>query len=98
MPTPTAAMAFISGLCQVGGTNRNVGSRVDYTYGTLNGAELTTICNQVGGTPRQFARAMANVIVKFAMKLDEPGDLSTQMKLDSPNLSVEDSYWCSNFQ
>ena len=90
MPTPTSAMAFFSGLCQVASRNRNAGSRVDCRYGglTLNGAELTTICIQVGGTPLQFARAMTHTIVKFAMKLDEPCDLSKQMKLDFPNLSV----------
>lgn len=100
MPSPTSAMALITGVSQVGGTNRNTGSCVNYSYGgfTLNGAELTTICTQVGGTSRQFARAMANVIVKFAMKFDEPGDLSRQMKLEHPNLSIEDSYWCSNFR
>lgn len=98
--SPTVAMALISGLCQVGGTNRNAGSRVEYIYSgfKINGAEFSTICSQLGGTPRQFARAMADVIIKFAIKLQEPGDLSRQMKLDNPNLSVEDSYWCSNFQ
>jgi hypothetical protein len=64
----------------------------------MNGDEFSSICSQAGGTPRQFARAMAGIIIQFATKLEEPGDLSRQMKLDSPNLFAEESYWCSNFQ
>lgn len=96
----TEAMTLISGLCQIGGTNRNAGSRVEYYYNgrALNGAEFQHACNMFQGTPRQFARTMADTIVKFAEALDEPGDLSRQMKLEYPGLTREDSYWCSNYQ
>lgn len=98
--TPTKAFTIITGLCQVGGTNRNAGSRVSYVYDgkTLNGQEFATFCTQAGGTPRQFARTMASVISRVALKLEEPGDLSRQMRLDHPNLTLEDAVWCSNFQ
>ncbi len=46
--TPTKAFTIIVGLCQVGGTNRNAGSRVSYVYDgkTLNGQEFATFCMQ----------------------------------------------------
>lgn len=64
----------------------------------MNGAEFATIFNQLGGIPRQFARVMVDTIVNFAYWLDQLGNLARQMMLNFPNLSVEDSYWCSNFQ
>ena len=96
----TEAMALISGLCQIGGTNRNAGSKASYQYAgkTVNGSEFSTICTRFGGTPRQFARTMAKEIQRFATKLQEPGDLSRQMIMEHPNLSLEDQIWCSNFQ
>jgi len=71
----TTIFVLITGLCQVGGTNRNAGGRVTNFYDqfTLNGAEFASACDQVR-------------------------DLSRQMKLDHPNLSLKEAIWCSNFQ
>ncbi len=81
--TQTKAFIILFGLCQVEGTNRNAGSRVSYVYEgkTLKGQEFATFCIQSGGTPRQFARTMANLIARVALKLEESGDLSRQIRL-----------------
>lgn len=41
---------------------------------------------------------MAFTIARFAIQLQEPGDLFRQMLLDSPSASLEKLCWCSNFQ
>lgn len=98
----TQAMILISGLCQVGGTNRNAGGKVTYTYTygahTLKATDLSTSCEEQGGTPRQFARTMGTTIANIAIKLNEPGDLSRQMRMELPNISESEAIWCSNFQ
>jgi ribosomal protein L11 len=96
----TDAFVTIAGLCQVGGTNRNAGRRVTYTYKgiTLNGNEFSTTCSKRGGTPRQFVRTMATQIANIALRFKEPGDFSRQMKTDLSNINEEQAIWCSNFQ
>jgi hypothetical protein len=96
------ALIAITGLCQLGATNRNAGRSISYTYKgkTLTSGEFLNICQGVkgGGTPRQFARTMGSTIAKIAINLQEPGDLSRQIKLDHPNITLEEECWCSNFQ
>jgi len=101
LPTLEDTMALISGLCQTGGTNRNAGLNVIYTYNgkSLSAQEFQKICKQEGqGTARQFARAMNSTIYQFAEILDEEGDLARQMRLDHPTMTKQESIWCSNFQ
>jgi len=97
------AMAIISGICQIGGTNRNAGPNVQFRYGdkVLNATDFQRICREVVGpkaTARQFARAMKSHIQKFAQILEVEGDLARQMRLDFPSLSLEDAIWCANYQ
>jgi hypothetical protein len=98
----TQALIAIAGLCQLGSTNRNAGRLITYTYKvkSISAGDLINICqsSKGGGTPRQFARAMGTIIAKIAINLNKPGDLSRQMKLNHPNLTLEEEVWCSNFQ
>ena len=41
---------------------------------------------------------IGSTIYKIARALEEPGDLAIQMKLDHPDITREEEYWCSNFQ
>jgi hypothetical protein len=96
------ALIAISGLCQLGATNRNAGRSISYIYKTkvITAGDFLNVCQSIkgGGTPRQFARTMGSTIAKIAISLQEPGDLSRQMKLDHPNITPEEECWCSNFQ
>lgn len=95
------AMALITGLCQNGGTNRNAGLNVTYSYDNkiLDARTFQKICQIEGsGTARQFARAMNNPIYHFAVLLEEEGDLARQMRLDHPDITQDQAIWCSNYQ
>jgi hypothetical protein len=98
----TQALIAVSGLCQLGATNKGSSRSITYTYKnkTISAGDFANICSSVkaGGTPRQFARAAGTSIAKIAKHLHEPDDLSRQMKLDHPNLTPDEECWCSNFQ
>jgi len=84
------AMAAISGVCQRGGTNRSASS-VSAAF-TIEGKQLTArqfsdACKKIGGTPRQFARAMGTIIYKYAKVLGEEGDLARQYSIENPNMT-----------
>lgn len=96
----TLTFAIIAGLMQVGGANANAISRVSYSIGnvTISGEEFATVCRRSKITTRQFSKCMANEIHEIAVELSEPGDLARQMRLEVPNLSMDDQIWCANFQ
>lgn len=101
LSTVEDTMALISGLCQTGGTNRNAGLNVAFTYNdkNLSALDFQKVCKDQGqGTARQFARTMNNTIYQFAEILDVEGDLSRQMRLDHPTMTKQEAIWCSNFQ
>jgi hypothetical protein len=95
-------MTAISGLCQIGGTNRAASAKVTFTYAsiTLSAEDLNNAIKKEtsNGTIRQFARTMCNTIYDFAQRLNEPGDLSRQMRIEYPDMTMEEAIWCSNFQ
>ena len=96
------AMIAIAGLYQLGATNRNAGRAIIYTWKNkqVTSEQLWAACStsKRQGTPRQFARGCATIIGKIAVQLDEPGDLSRQMKMDNPSITRYEECWCSNFQ
>jgi len=95
------AMVLIAGLMQSGGSNRGAGNSISYSLFnvTLNASEFGRLCKDVGGgTPRQFCRTMGTEIARAASLIQEEGDLARQMKIDHPNLSLDEAIWCSNFQ
>lgn len=95
------SMLLIAGLCQRGGTNKNISGTVMYQISDkqLTAQQFQKICQDTGkGTPRQFARTMAQDIVDAAKILNEEGDLARQMRLEFPKISSEEAIWCSNYQ
>jgi hypothetical protein len=64
--TSTQTLIAISGLCQLGGTNRGSGRSISYNYKgkSLIVGEFSNICQSIkaGGTARQFARALGTTI------------------------------------
>jgi len=98
----TTLLILITILLQGGGSNKNAGNSVNAIYEghTLTSKQLLEIIQQFKkkGTIRQYARGIADEIQTVASILEIEGDLAHQMKLDYPDLSIEDSVWCSNFQ
>lgn len=98
----TTLFILITILLQGGGSNKNAGNSVNVNYEgyTLTSKQLLEIIQQFKkkGTIRQYARGIANEIQKVASILEIEGDLAHQMRLDYPDLSIEDAVWCSNFQ
>jgi len=98
----TTLLILITILLQGGGSNKNAGNSVNANYEgyTLTSKQLLEIIQQFKkkGTIRQYARGIANEIQKVASILEIEGDLAHQMRLDYPDLSIEDAVWCSNFQ
>ena len=95
-------LILISGVLQIGGSNQKSGNAVSYNLGeySLSSQQLNNFIKKVikNGTNRQLARTIADEIAEIALTLNIPGDLHTQMLLESPNLSDIEKVWCSNFQ
>jgi len=95
-------MALVSGLMQNGGSNKSAGTLIVYQLGTvtLNAQEFNTCFAKVrkGATPKQFCRAMRDVIYDCSVILGEEGDLARQMSMTEPMMTKDDAIWCSNFQ
>jgi len=101
LSTKEEAMLYIAGLCQRGGTNKNIGGAVSFQIEdkSLTVGVFQRVCFETGkGTTRQFARGMAQEIYEAATILGEEGDLARQMRMDYPNMTIEETIWCSNFQ
>lgn len=102
IPDNETTLAIITGLVQNGGSNKNAGLNTTYEINgiNLNSNEFNNIINQIqkGTTIRQFCRTMADEIAMVALAIEENGDLTKQMILDHPELTLEDAIWCSNFQ
>lgn len=96
------AFILITGLLQRGGSNKNAINSVKFSYNNtiLSAKEFQNIISRIKKniTNRQFARSVANDIVKVGLLLGIEGDLSNQMKYEYPNLTKEEAVWCSNFQ
>lgn len=96
------AYIFVAGLMQKGGSNQKAGNSIHFSFQgkSLSSQEFNKILNNVhkGATNRQFARSIGTDIVNVALAFELPGDLHSQMKLDEPNLTLQESVWCSNFQ
>lgn len=93
---------LVTGVLQRGGSNQKASNQIKYDFGnySLTSKELFKIVrkHQKNGTNRQLARTICNDIARIALELKIPGDLHAQMRFEHPNLTEEDSIWCSNFQ
>lgn len=96
------AMGLVAGLMQNGGSNRTAGTLISYQLGgvSLNAQKFGSLLNKVkkGTTPRQFCRAMRDMIYECASVMGEEGDFARQMRMAEPMMTREYSIWCSNFQ
>ena len=96
------AMVLICMVLQIGGSNRGGEKSISYTYNErkLTSGQLQEICSSVkgNGTTGKLARTLASTIIRIAFNLEELGDLARQMKMDFPDMTKEEEYWCSNFQ
>jgi hypothetical protein len=95
-------MTLITGVLQLGGSNKKTGNAVSYNLGeySLSARQLNNFIKKIikNGTNRQLARTLADEIAEIAIVLNIPGDLHSQMLLEFPNLTETEKIWCSNFQ
>ena len=97
----TIAIA-IAIILQRGGTARgasaNIYAKVDEKVLSLS--DLRKVIQKINWkyTLRQLARTKATFIKTVASHHEIPGDLAQKMKRNHPNLSLEESFWMSNFQ
>jgi len=97
----TDATVLISGVLQKGGTNKGATDiSMEFDDLKLTTSELNSTVKMVekNATTRQLARTLCQEIFDVCEVLEMPGDLSNQMLLEYPELTIEEQIWCSNFQ
>jgi hypothetical protein len=91
-------LVLITGLAQNGASNKPM--VYNYKNKNLSTQELYHEITKIvpSATTRQFCRTLRNEIGKIAEILGQEGDLSSQMRIKFPIISLKEAVWCSCFQ
>lgn len=87
-------------MCQLGATSRKfLQSRKIREFGlNITVGNFIESCKKHDTTPRKFARAIRNEIIKVATHFNLEGNLAKTYKLDFPSHEKQDLIWVSDFQ